>query len=146
MSDLPQHYTDLVPEPDLSWPRNIIEEWLTLWTDVEWAQHIRAELHIPTLRRLFTYKAHWHTTNETLKTQPALVRGSRGNEVKNPLFSELRELEKTILSMEKEFGMTLRAASLISLNLGDAELNWAELREKRKRELGPANPAKAINP
>lgn len=126
------------PEHDPRWSDLIIAEWYGIWSDSDWSQHIRAELHIPTLRRLYTYKNRWHTINNLLDGQPVLVPGSRGNEVKNPLFNELRELEDTILRMEKEFGMTLRSASLINLDLGQGELNWAELQLKKKKDRAAA--------
>ena len=122
-----------VPKPDPRWDKRTIKEWNDVWADVEWAANIRAGLHIPALERLFTYKSRWLQLNDQMYTEPMLVLGSRGNDVKNPILSELRELEKMVLQMEKEFGMTLRSASLINLDLGQGELNWAQLQEKKKR-------------
>ena len=137
---------DNAPSHDPHWCEIIVDEWYGIWSDIEWSTHIRAELHIPTLRRLYTYKSRWHDVNDRLHDAEILLKGSRGQLVKNPLFAELRELEDTILRMEKEFGMTLRSASLINLKLGEGELNWAELREKRRREgLAAGKKAAALN-
>jgi len=122
------------PEHDPRWDDRTIDEWYDIWEDTEWAKNIRAGLHIPALRRLYTYKNRWYDLNDQMYTAPTLVPGSRGNEVKNPLFNEIRELEDTILRMEKEFGMTLRSASLIDLDLGQGQLNWAQLQAKKKSE------------
>jgi hypothetical protein len=135
-----------IPDHDPRWDKRTIEEWKAVWSDVEWAANIRAGLHVPALWRLFTYKNRWYSLNDEMYDQPMLVLGSRGNDVKNPLLAELRELEDTVLRIEKEFGMTLRSASLINLDLGQGELNWAQLQEKNKRNAlaGPRQNKKAL--
>jgi len=136
------------PEHDPRWDDRTIDEWYDVWEDVEWAKNIRAGLHIPALKRLFTYKNRWYQLNDEMYTAPLLVLGSRGNDVKNPLLAELRELEDTVLRMEKEFGMTLRSASLIDLDLGQGQLNWAQLQAKKKADAKGAilseKPKKAL--
>lgn len=132
------------PEVDDRWSKQVQEEWYAIWEDLEWAKNIRAELHIPTLRRLYTYKNRWYELNDEMYGQPKLIRGSRGegHMVKNPLMAELRELEDTILRMEKEFGMTLRSASLIDLDLGQGAKTWAELQQLDKQNSKVMNAAK----
>ena len=133
-----------VPEPDHRWGDLITEEWFYLWTDRKWREHVRAELHIPALRRLFTYKDQWHMINDQLDTQPVMVLGSQEQDVANPLFAQLRQLEKTIVALEKEFGLTLRAAALINLELGEGERTWAKLQTERRAELRAAAKAKEV--
>lgn len=121
-----------VPQPDYRWPIEIIDEWTAIWQNREWSRYVLEDLHVPALRRLFSYRAEWQKTYEALDGGEMLVKGSRGNPRPNPLTARLIELEKTIITLEKEFGMTLKSAAGIDMTVSGAELNWAEKRKKKK--------------
>ena len=122
-------------QPLTDWHPAIIEEWNVLWHESAITKHIM-DIHVPALRRLFTYRSNWLYVQEELKATETIVRGSRGNMVLNPLYRELRDLEGVIIKLEKEFGLTLRAAAQAGIELGQAELTWQALNAGRRNPAG----------
>jgi len=115
-----------LPEPDGEWLPGVKADWNDFWNSPIAAY--MDPIHIPALKRLFYYRSSWlETKNEIQEANSSLIAGSNGNRVLNPLIRSLRDLETQIQTMETQYGLTLKSATQLGIELGTETLTWQQV-------------------
>jgi phage terminase small subunit len=130
---------DETPEADPQWLAEIRYDWEAFWVSAV-ARHMDP-IHVPALKRLFTYRSQWlELKHEVEKADTNLVKGSTGNMVLNPLIRAMRDTETQINVLETQFGMTLKSATQLGIELGTAALTWQQVAKGGELPTGGAPP------
>lgn len=114
-----------VPEPATDWRERTKVEWRALWSHTV-ASTFDVKLHEPALRRLFDLRDERDRLRDVGRGE-AVVSGSMGQPVLNPVFSRINQIDSQILALEREFGLTVSSLLKLGINYGQARRSLDDL-------------------
>ena len=121
------------PEPESGWLARTRAAWSTYWRDA--VSTLSQPADAEALRRLFAlYDARERTWRLFLKAP--FTRGSKGQQVLNPMGAFALQLDEKIGQLERGFGITPRARLQLGITLGEAKRSLSDL--AREAQAMPA--------
>lgn len=121
----------LVTEPPPDPPDGLLERtkeiWECFWTSPV-AGLIDRTSDLPALGRLFTLYDDADRFRMSIR-ESAMIKGAKGQMVRNPFVKDLKDTQTAILHLEDRFGLSPRARLGLNLSLTTAAKTMAELNE-----------------
>ena len=115
------------PEPPDGLLQETLDRWTAFW-DSPVAALIDRTSDLPALHRLF--ELYDDATRYRMQIrEAAMVRGSKGQWVRNPFVKDLKDTNSAILALEDRFGLSPRARLSLNLSLVGAAKTYADLNE-----------------
>jgi P27 family predicted phage terminase small subunit len=118
--------SSMPPAPRMS--RTLQDSWKTLWRS-ELAAHWNHDSDLLAMKRLFSLYDRLAKYEKEAGTE-ALVRGSTGQLVMNPLLKAADTLRGQILALEDRFGLTPMARLKLGIALGSASQSLEEMNKR----------------
>ena len=137
-----------IPNP----PSTLCDELKEAWIDYWMSQVARAtdRTDVQGITRLFWYRQQLHEAMEQwgeMSSLEKVVMGSRNEDATqtHPVFGQITKLEAQIQKLEDKFGLSPLSRARLGIELGTAELTWAEIKRRKARE-DTENNSKGLGP
>lgn len=119
-----------VPEPPPGLHEDVVDDWETYWTSG--TANVVDEVDIPMVRRLFLYRDEHYRLGllwGEMGTDERVVEGSRHKDSLrlHPFGDRMKDLEALIAKLEDKLGLSPLARARLGIEIGQAQLTWAEV-------------------
>lgn len=136
-----------VPEPPDGLHEDTLQDWVNYWTSS--TANVVDEVDVPMVRRLFMYRDEHYRLGllwGRMDTEERVVEGSRHKESLrlHPFGDRMKELEALISKLEDKLGLSPLARARLGIEIGQAQLTWAEVMKGGAREVGSGPAPRAL--